>query len=72
MTAELLVCFERLVYYDKDFQSYKGKFAMVLDIPVLDKFIDPHAVHSFPIFNFEQPKQHIDNLMAEWTSKHLP
>lgn len=55
---------EKLVYYDKFLRSNKHKIAIVLDIPILDQFIDPHALSTFPIINFEAPKQLIETLTA--------
>ena len=43
----------------------------MLDIPVLDRFIDPHALSSFPIFSYESPRQLTDFLLNEWTAGHI-
>ena len=37
----------------------------------MDKFVDPHTIGSLPVFNFEQPKHHIESLLEKWTGQHL-
>jgi hypothetical protein len=52
LTTDILLAVEKLIYYDNLCKDSKGKLAFLLDIPVLDKFVDPHALSCFPIFNF--------------------
>lgn len=59
------------MYYDNFLRVNKEKIAIVIDIKVLDKFIDPHALSSFPIFNFEMSKQFVESTVSEWSQKHF-
>lgn len=55
ITTDLLLAIEKLVYFEGFFRTSRN-VAFVLDIPVLDRFIDPHALSSFPIFSYESPR----------------
>lgn len=55
---------EKLIYFDKFLENNKNRIAIVLDIPILDQFVDPHALTTFPIINFELPKQLIDTIVS--------
>jgi hypothetical protein len=69
VTPALLLAMEHLLFSDDFFSTHKNTVAIVLDIPVLDQFIDPHTLSTFPLFNYESPKEYMSALLTEWTHR---